>query len=234
MHQASESEQLKSIESLLATFAGLRPRRVDPAHYSSKTQVPAKVAALRAGLLYRIVELASGSIQSLRAGQLAAAVVLARAVLETVAALWFATRKIELALETKCAAPLDEDLMRLLLGFKANKPTTEAPEAINVMTFFKHIGKEVREMELVYADLAEYAHPNWAGTTSLYSRPDLVNRRLDFSTTETNASVALLTRTALEISLVTFKEFHKRTDALMPKLIELVENARHGQPSERQ
>lgn len=223
---APEAESLSTIESTLTALATLRPSHVDPAHYSAKAKIPSKVAGLRAGLLYRLVEVASVSLQCLKGGQIAAAVVLARAALETVAALWFATRKVERAIEARRVVELDDDLMKLLLGFKAAKPCAETPEAINVLTFFKHIGKDVQEMEIIYADLSEYAHPNWAGAASLYSKPDLVNRRLDFHAIQpTNTAPVELTRTALEISVVAFQHLYKQIDRLMPKLIELTESA---------
>lgn len=223
---APEAEPLSAIESTLSALAALRPNRVDPAHYSVKAKIPSKVAALRAGLLYRLVELASVSLQCLKGGQIAAAVILARATLETVTALWFATRKIERAIEARRVVELDDDLMKLLLGFKAAKPCAEVPDAINVLTFFKHIGKEVQNMELMYADLSEYAHPNWSGAASLYSKPDLVNLRLDFHATQpTNTAPVELTGTTLEISVVAFQQLHKQLDCLMPQLIELTESA---------
>lgn len=225
---ASETEALNSIESTLTALAALRPSRVDPAHYSVKAKIPSKIAGLRAGLLYRLVELANVSLLCLKSGQLAAAIVLTRSALETTAALWFATRKIERALEAKRVDQLDDDLMRLLLGPKGSKPCSQTAEAINVLTFFDYVGKDVEELKIVYADLSEYAHPNWTGTASLYSKPELANLRLEFSPTQsTNAAPAELARTTLMLSMVAFKHLHKQIDTVMPKLIELAEGEHH-------
>jgi hypothetical protein len=225
---SSETDALNSIESTLTALAALRPSRVDPAHYSVKAKIPSKIAALRAGLLYRLVELANVSLQCLKSGQLAAAIVLARSGLETTVALWFATRKIERALEAKRVDHLDDDVMKLLLGFKGSKPFSETTEAINVLTFFGYVGKDIEELEIIYADLSEYAHPNWAGTASLYSKPDLANLRLEFGPTQsTNAAPAELARVTLMRSMVAFKHLHKQIDTLMPKLIELTEGEHH-------
>lgn len=224
--KSPDDEPLKKIESTLAALAALRPSRVDPAHYSLKAEISAKVASLRAGLLYRIVELATLSVQCVKALHMAAAVVLARSVLETTATLWFATRKIERSLDSKRLDELDDDLMRLLLGFKANKPSPDVPDAVNVFTFFKYVGKEIAGMEGVCVDLSEYAHPNWAGPTSPYARPDLANFGLDFrATPPATAAPAELTRLALEISVVMFQHHRKQIEALMPRLIELTEGS---------
>lgn len=223
-----EADQLTQIESTLAALAALRPSRVDPAHYSTKATIPSKVAALRAGLLYRLVELAGVSLQCLKSGHLAAAIILARAALEATAALWFATRKVVRALETNRIEELDDDLMKPLLGFKASKPSSETPNANNVLTFFEYVGKDVEELEVAYADLSEHAHPDWAGTAFLYSKQDLANLRLDFSATQsTNTAPAELTRLTLMILMAAFKHLHNQVDALMPKLIELAEREHH-------
>lgn len=225
MSEESVAKQWQTIENTLTKLNALRPSRVDPSNYSVKAKIPTKLADLRAGLLYRVAELASVSIRCLKDAEVAAAIVLARSVLETTAAIWFVTRKVERAIDKANVDELDDDLMKMLLGFKASKPSPEMPDAINVMTFIKHVGKDIDNIEGVYADLSEYAHPNWAGTAFLYSTPDPVNVWVDYSPTKNNETPRRLVLVALEISVVMFEHFHTRIDELLPKLIELSEKS---------
>ena len=56
------------------------------------------------------------AFESFEKDELASAILLARATVETSAALWYLRTKLEAAVQSKSADKIDEDLMRLLMG----------------------------------------------------------------------------------------------------------------------
>src|SRR5690606_7690411 len=66
---------------------------------------------------------------------------------------------------------------RQLTGSRTN---SDMPDAINVMTFVQAANKDVEGFLGQFERLCEFAHPNWAGTSLLYSRPSLEERAVAF------------------------------------------------------
>ena len=69
--------------------------------------------------------------------------------------------------------------MKLVLGSRID--TDGTPSAISVLTFVDRVEKDVEGFRHQYDLLCEFAHPNWAGTALLYSKPDPPNLWTDFS-----------------------------------------------------
>jgi hypothetical protein len=96
---------------------------------------------------------------------LAAATILTRAAVETSAAMWYLHKNLAPAVKAKAVGDIDDCLKRLMMGSKSVDRDI-MPEAVNVMTFVKHVDKEIEGFLHQYEGLSEYAHPNWSGPGS--------------------------------------------------------------------
>src|SRR3954451_12455449 len=74
-------------------------------------------------------------------------------------------------------------LMRLSLG---SRIWEESPDPINVLTFVDCVHKTVEGFRQQYDSLSEYSHPNYSGTTGLYSKNDTENILTDFGSNVRN------------------------------------------------
>jgi len=102
---------------------------------------------------------------------------LTRAAVEPTAALWYLCNKISSALKAGNLGDVDDYLMRLSLG---SRIWEESPDPINVLTFVDCVNKTVEGFRQQYDSLSEYSHPNYSGTTGLYSKNDTENIVTDF------------------------------------------------------
>jgi hypothetical protein len=91
----------------LTTLENSLPERIDPIGIS-RTKLPSKVLNYREALIWRVAELARAALQAFEAQQLAAAIVLTRAAVETHAALWYLDEKVGTALKQEKLGDLDD------------------------------------------------------------------------------------------------------------------------------
>jgi hypothetical protein len=154
------------------------PRRVDGFAISSVSKLPFKVLRYRAALMWRMAELVRNALGHFQQDELASAILLTRAATETTAAVWYLHKKVLASVETGTVGDIDEYLMRLLVGTKND---SAVPQPVSVGTFLKHVDKEVSGFSQQYGNLSEVAHPNWAGTSLLYSKLDTDNGWADFA-----------------------------------------------------
>src|SRR4051812_27604097 len=95
---ATLDEMIQEVQARIRILERSLPRQIDPIAIS-RTKLPFKILHLtnfscqrhhyRGATIWRITELARASFQSFEGEQLAAAIVLARAAVETGAALWY-------------------------------------------------------------------------------------------------------------------------------------------------
>lgn len=108
------------IEGRLQTFERNLPRRIDPIALS-RSKLPFKALAYREALIWRVTELGRTALENLHANRLAAAILLVRAVIETTAALWYLSNKLNITLKAGSIGDLDSYLMRLSIGMTMKK-----------------------------------------------------------------------------------------------------------------
>lgn len=115
----------------------------------------------------------------------------------------------------------DDRVMALLMG---HKNWDEMPQAVNVLTMLNKAAKVEPKITEVYADLSEYSHPNWAGTSGLFSKHDPEEVLTNFAAyprgVDRPAAVAL---TALVGSLKLLVYAYNTTADLLPKFIDACE-----------
>jgi hypothetical protein len=144
---------------------------------SIRAKLPFHVIQHREGLAWRCAELSDDALDAVRNNRWAAAALLVRAVVETVAACWYLKNKVAASLEVHSTSDLDTAVHRSVLG---SRTSDVLPEAINVMTFVQTVDKDLDGFRNQFDRLCEYAHPNWAGTASLFSEANAAERAVIF------------------------------------------------------
>lgn len=210
---AEVPERLKLLENSL-------PKQIDPIGIS-RTRLPFKVLSYREALLWRVAELARAAHQTFEAGQFAAAIVLTRAAVETNAALWYLDERVSSALEQNKLGDLDDCVVRLLAG---NYTWDEFPNPLRVGKFVECVERRVPGFKEEYNRLSEYAHPNSAGTTGLYSTIDRENVLVNFGPNSKNTEAAKAICIAnLSVTLTLFEHTYNHLSDVMPDFVKLCE-----------
>lgn len=174
--------------------------------------------------MWRAVELSRDAFECFMKEDSASAVVLTRAAMETTAALWTLRDKIEKALKLGSVADLGTYLARLRVGQGKGIAQPEEPKAIHVLDFVRAVEKDCKGFAHQYDSLSEFAHPNWSGTTGLYSVFDHDEGLAEFGRNirggESTKGIGLAN---LSVALLFFEHTYNRVAELMPPFIELCE-----------
>jgi len=209
---------LQEAEQRCQLLSECLPKRID---YASISIVPLKAIDYREVLIWRTEELARTAYEMFNRDELVSAITLTRACMETVAAMWFLQQEIRHVIDTKDLENINEVLMRLLMGSR-NKLTDF--ESFNVLKFVKKINIDINGFESSYNSLCEYAHPNWSGTSSLYSKPNSEKGWKDYGKNiRGKESVAVIGLTCLNTSLNIFEDSYNEVGELMPDFIKICE-----------
>lgn len=196
------------------------PRRMNPVAMS-KSKIPFKADAYRETLIWRVTQLGHCALENFLREWIAAAVLLTRATVETTAALWYVRKKVSAAVESNDLGKIDADLMRLQFG---SKQWEEFPTAINVLTFVDTVDKDIEGFRKQYDALSEIAHPNYAGTTGLFSTMDREKILIDFGHNSQYTFNATLSGMAnLSTALLVFEHCYNKMAELMPAFVALCE-----------
>lgn len=216
----------ESLEELMTEIGGRveqleksLPRRVD-AVVSPDSELPFKALLYREALIWRMAELARGAMENFEKDRLALAILETRAAVETSAALWYLHAKLDATFTAGTVGDVDDFLMKLAMGSRTD--TDIMPQAISVLTFVDRVEKDAEGFRHQYDRLSEFAHPNWAGTALLYSKPDPPNLWTDFGANIRGVDgpkhVGVIN---LSVALMFFERSYNRIADLMPAFIEL-------------
>jgi hypothetical protein len=209
---------MNEIRSRLELMESGLPSRVD-AMVSPSSKLPFKALICRAALIWRMAELSRGAFESFENSQIARAILLTRAAVETSAALWYLCAKLDAALDAGVVGDIDDYLMRLSMG---GRTEPDMPPALSVLTFVDRVEKDVKGFRHQYDLLSEFAHPNWAGTALLYSKHDPPNLWTDFgSNIRGVAGPRNIGIVNLKVALMSFERSYNRVADNMPAFIEL-------------
>lgn len=214
-------EDLKTeIRGRLELMESNLPARVD-AMVSPDSKLPFKALIYRAALIWRMAELSRGAFENFEKDKLASALLLTRAAVEASAGLWYLNAKLEAAVKAGAVGDIDVYLMKLALGSRSDPAM---PEALNVMKFVDRVEKDSEGFRQQYDILSEFAHPNWAGTALLYSKPDPTNLWTDFGPNirgvDGPKNIGIIN---LSVALMFFERSYNRIADVMPAFIELCE-----------
>lgn len=234
----SEAEKVNKIAALinesresLAMLESNLPRQVDGFALSQKSKVPWKVLLYREALIWRIVELGRSALESFLSDRLVSGVVLTRAAVETSAALWYLSAKVDAVVDSKMVGDVDEYLMKLAMGTATGWPETDSsgdvlamPRPIKIGAFLKQVEKDIEGFSHQYGVLSEYAHPNCAGTVLLYSSTNKQKAITDFGQNMRKAENAKAVGVVnLSVALKMFQTKYNRISDLIPAFISVCE-----------
>lgn len=168
--------RLKSFESSL-------PKNLDAFAVSPESKLPSKVLRYRESLIWRITEVGWAAFQEFEGNKLVAGIILTRAVVETSAALWYLRTKVKEAVESNEVGDVDTYLVKLNVGIATAPPKRDEgdwPRPLKIGKFLDEVEKAMEGFSEHYGVLSEFAHPNWAGTVSLYSKFHPENLTIEF------------------------------------------------------
>jgi hypothetical protein len=170
------TENWQSIEQHNACLQRLIARRkpeiaVEGLFIESKTAW--KLAMLQQSLLYRVCALASGAADAWNANNVAAAAILARALMETVALTEFLRNELLRLREPMtlvAANAIDEICSQQLFSTKDENAVAGGygHMARNILTYVDKFDKKIPSIRDAYDFLSEWVHPNGAGHLQTY------------------------------------------------------------------
>lgn len=172
--------------------------------------------------LYRSTDISKETLSLWKETKPVTAVILARSLMETVAAVYWLVTRVEKKIVLKNFSGIDEDVMRL--SFNNMIPDELLPvKTINVMDCIRSLDKLVPGFNKVYGILSEASHPNHLGTLYSYSKIDKETRAIKLFDTHPDAESFLANNlpSALTGSLDIMKIALNKYNNLRPQLLAL-------------
>jgi hypothetical protein len=211
------------------------PKRVDGWALSQLSKLPFKVLVCREALNWRMAELGRAAFEEFEKDNLAAAIVLTRAAVETSAALWFLCAKVDGSVDSAEIGDIDDYVMKMTMGIATDQTTVASsgapvtPRPIRIGKFLDRVEKDISGFNLQYGYLSEYAHPNWAGTVYLYCKFDEENGAAEFGQNiRTPGGTKHICAINLSVALGMFERSYNRIADLIPLFTKLCERGLHG------
>ena len=162
------STDLEEARQRVERIANHLPSSISAASLGVESKAPYLLLWAREALIWRTEELGRCACDALERDDIAAGILLTRAVTESAAFVW----RLREILDTRhdhTEADLRDKLDRMLLGWKKDP---EFPEAFNVNTLISHMDRQIPGIKARYDNLSEFAHPNWSGVAGLFSATD--------------------------------------------------------------
>jgi hypothetical protein len=174
---------MDEIRRRLESFESNLPKHLDAFALSPHSKLPAKVLRYRESLIWRITEVGRAAYSEFERNKLVAGIILTRAVVETSSALWYLRSKVDNAVKSNEIGDIDSYLVKLNAGIATAPPKLDEgdyPRPIKIGKFLEQVEKAIPGFSDHYGVLSEFAHPNWAGTVSLYSKYHPENLTIEF------------------------------------------------------
>jgi len=213
------------IHRRLESFESNLPKRLDAFALSPHSKLPAKVLRYRESLIWRIAEVGRAAYSEFERNKLVAGIILTRAVVETSAALWYLRSKVSDAIKSNEIGDIDAYLVKLNVGIATAPPKLEEgdfPRPVKIGKFLVQVEKVMEGFSDHYGVLSEFAHPNWAGTVSLYSKYHAENLTIEFGQNIRGGDHAKeLGVNSLHAALMFFEATYNNLTDSMPAFVEL-------------
>ena len=208
------SNVLAEAKQIAEIISSSLPAKIEIAALSLNSRLPFKALSLRELLIHRVAELAVPAVELFEQRRVLPAIVLARAVVETVALTFALYRQLESFLGSHDVAAFDEFLMRSTVGSRWPDWT---PRATNIVTLVGHVEKAIPGFGKAYDSLSEYAHPNWAGVLGTFGAIDQEAFELALGPNRRTPALASGVN-ALSGALLTFHHFYNEMADMIYRL----------------
>lgn len=167
-------------------IARLTQRRIDIVRLDRsvpKASIAWKLAIFQQSMLYRAVALAKGITESWSAGNGLSAVIVARSLIETIAAFAEIEACIRSLWLARDLVGIDEALKKATFGTRLADWLTEYPDlaATNILTSVKKLDRDIPGVSFAYDHLSERAHPNSLGHVQMFCSIDIEQGAANFS-----------------------------------------------------
>lgn len=171
---------LKILKQKIKMLNNSLPRKVPMDIFSNINLL--RAILLRESIYHRIKEFAESGYDDCRKDRLIAALVIARALMETEALFTTFIDKLKHAIESNLFDEFEKNfLTKALRGARsAVAKTFGRLDAINVLTFVDKMNKKINGYADQYNFISEFSHPNSAGLNKSYSKLDWKNKEIIF------------------------------------------------------
>lgn len=171
---------LKRAKQAANGLAGSLAYQIPIAALPMVSKIPFKVVSLRELLAHRASALASPAVALFEAGNIVSGILLARALLETVAMLTDLDAELAKFLSVRDEGKFDEFLMnQLFANRQGSKGEMAAYQTKGVMYSVDRLDKITKGIRFTYDALSEYCHPNWSGVHGSFGEIDVDKFVLD-------------------------------------------------------
>jgi len=210
----TDQETLAEAKEIAERLAASLTNKIPAAGLTPRSKLPFKTLSIRELLIHRVSELASSAVENFERDRVVAAILLTRAVIETVAVLFALHERVECFLENKNADEFDAFLMRTLMGSRIN---SDLPTAVNILTLIDRLNTVVEETRTTYDALCEITHPNWAGLLGSFGDIDRKALELRLGTAGRSRGMSAGVN-ALSGSLMAFQHYYNELAKLIDRL----------------
>jgi hypothetical protein len=182
--------KVEDLEFINAQIDGLAADKIDVLRVQGpllRSKLAWKFASMRMALIYRICDLAEAVIREWSEDNGLSSVVLARALIETVAMSHWLTARTRTALDAEDIPALDALAMKALFGIRNPETLRESRakmEAVSVLTMIDSLDKVLDGVRGHYDRLSDIAHPNAFGHQHFYATIDHELIEVNFSRTK--------------------------------------------------
>jgi hypothetical protein len=144
------------------------PSSISAAELGVWSKAPFLLLCTREALTWRTEELARCACDALARDDVAAGILLTRAVIESTAFIW---RLKEILEDRRKYSPdeLHSELEKMMMGWKDDP---DFLKSVNVLTMINHMDRQFPGVRARYDELSETAHPNWNGVFGLFAMID--------------------------------------------------------------
>lgn len=184
----SDPERLGLAKEFASNIRDSLPKELYAGSFTLKSKLPYKAASFREVLIHRVSDIADMAIELYESNRPAPAFLATRALLETVAMLYWHYQKSCKFIENSDEDSYDEFLMKGMLG---SRDETTKLDSYNVLTAVDQLDKEFENFRKMYDRLCEFTHPNWSGVMGSYSRLDNEKHTLYLGKEHANPPLAL-------------------------------------------
>lgn len=215
-----EKKSLKGIQNIISELESDLTFEIVGKEISAISKLPFKVIALIHALHHRAMDLAKSSYEQYENKSFLSSAILIRSLMETVALVFLLQKKLNRVTEENNMGEIDDFLMNSTFGGRSEDSSLTSP---NILTAIDHTDKKYEKFRQMYDTLSEFVHPNWSGTSGLYSKLDddevsAMKGKVSFGkNVNSDAPNFILAPffSALVVLQLTFSEFAKNFDAFI-------------------
>jgi len=181
------ADKVEFVEMLNDCLADLRQRARSSVRAKDPSSVPKlvwKIEVFEQALIHRAIALTEGACNAWNNDNGLAAIILARAVLETAAIGWDTVGRLRPMIEVRDTNGASELLDFRAFASRIPDWIEEVDQATNVLTLIERMGRDLAggkdELLKRYAVLSDISHPNYVGHMGLFGKADRDNAKWKF------------------------------------------------------